>query len=99
MDEKTAEVFDAINTAYADVEVQHNAELSRLLLKHRRTLENGLAYRATCEQLTTAISQYLLFHQLSAPKALSELFETISKYTAQTQTIDTHNIWIDDLHL
>ncbi|GAF39360.1 hypothetical protein JCM14202_1218 [Agrilactobacillus composti DSM 18527 = JCM 14202] len=43
MDEKTAEVFDAINTAYADVEVQHNAELSRLLLKHRRTLENGLA--------------------------------------------------------
>lgn len=91
------ELFNLINKAYLDPEIEKNKDIRTRLLRLARELENGKNYKVVCVQLSNYISFYLASHWLRAPKALVKLSQSIEKNSQLYRGSSANSVWISGM--
>lgn len=79
MNKKQTELFQLIQNATLDFEVQKDPKLIELLEGFMKDLQRGIGPRMVSVKLSNAISCYLVLHHFKAPNALKVLFSRIEE--------------------
>lgn len=91
------ELFDLINRAYSDPEIERDRDIRTRLLKLARELDDGENYKIVCVKLSNYISFYLASHWLRAPKALLQLSQSIDVDANDYRGSNASSVWISGM--
>lgn len=91
------ELFELINKAYSDPEIERNRDIRTRLLKLARELDDGTNYKVVCVKLSNYISFYLASHWLRAPKALLQLSQSIEDKAEDYRGSTSNGVWVSGM--